>query len=437
MAALDIAIIGPALPAIQHAFNIDGRDLPWLFNIYVLFNLVSTPLMGKLSDIYGRRIIYITAVALFALGSILIMSSVNFNMLLVGRAVQGFGAGGIFPVAASVIGDTIPKEKQGAALGWIGAVFGLAFIIGPPVGGALLLIGWQWIFAVNLPFALVVGFFSYRILPSDKKRKDFSFDYTGMAMLIIALSSLAYGINQIDSSHFISSFGESRVWIPLIVALILFPTFYFHQKYNDHPSLDIKLLNSRQLLITYCIAFGAGIGELSSIYLPSLAHQSFGVSNATASFMLIPMVITLFIFAPLAGMLIDKTEVKYVILAGILLMALGLAVIPVFTITRVTFYISGGLLGAGLSFLLGAPLRYIMNQETTSENRASGQSVLTLFTSMGQIISAALMGAWIQSLGGNVPAYQSAFELLAFLCIPLVIASIFLNRYKLQIQKIK
>ena len=131
MGALDIAIVGPALPAIQAYFGVGERAIAWIFAIYVLFNLVGTPLMAKLSDALGRRSIYVADVTLFALGSLLVAAAPNFGLLLVGRAVQGLGAGGIFPVASAVIGDTFPPEKRGSALGLIGAVFGLAFLVGP------------------------------------------------------------------------------------------------------------------------------------------------------------------------------------------------------------------------------------------------------------------------------------------------------------------
>ena len=110
MGALDIAIVGPALPAIQKQFNIDERSVSWIFGIYVLFNLIGSPLMAKLSDVISRRKIYILDIALFAAGSLIVSFSPNFAILLAGRAIQGFGAGGIFPVASAVIGDTFPEE---------------------------------------------------------------------------------------------------------------------------------------------------------------------------------------------------------------------------------------------------------------------------------------------------------------------------------------
>ena len=122
MGALDIAIVGPALHSIQRSFGVDDRAIAWVFSIYVLFSLIGTPLMAKLSDIFGRRAIYVLDVTIFAAGSLLVALSSSFTLLLIGRAVQGLGAGGIFPVASAVIGDTFPPEKRGGALGLIGAV---------------------------------------------------------------------------------------------------------------------------------------------------------------------------------------------------------------------------------------------------------------------------------------------------------------------------
>ncbi|HEY8449174.1 MAG TPA: MFS transporter, partial [Bacillota bacterium] len=166
MGALDIAIVGPALPSIGRRFDVDARALAWVFTIYVLFNLIGTPLIARLSDQYGRRQLYVLSVGLFAAGSLLVAVTPTFSLLLVGRAVQGFGAGGVFPIATAVIGDTFPPEIRGRALGMLGAVFGLAFLVGPILGGVLLRYGWAWLFLINLPLAAGVIASSLRVLPA-------------------------------------------------------------------------------------------------------------------------------------------------------------------------------------------------------------------------------------------------------------------------------
>ena len=141
MGSLDIGIVGPALPAIQEQFDVNERLVSWIFAIYILFFMIGTPLMAKLSDIYGRRSIYVLDIFIFALGSAITITSVSFEQLLIGRAIQGFGAGGIFPVASAFIGDTFPPEKRGGALGIIGSVWGLSGILGPIIGALLLSYG--------------------------------------------------------------------------------------------------------------------------------------------------------------------------------------------------------------------------------------------------------------------------------------------------------
>src|SRR5690606_35946974 len=122
MAALDIAIVGPALPALQEHYELSERSIAWVFNTFVLFNLLGLPLMARLSDIFGRRAVYAVNIALFAAGSLVVAVAPPFAFVLVGRAIQGLGASGVFPVASAVVGDVIKPEKRGAALGLLGAV---------------------------------------------------------------------------------------------------------------------------------------------------------------------------------------------------------------------------------------------------------------------------------------------------------------------------
>ncbi len=409
MAALDIAIVGPALPAIQTAFQVDARALSWVFNIYVLMNLIGTPLMAKLSDRYGRRAIYVVDIALFAAGSALVMLAPSFTFVIIGRAVQGLGAGGIFPVAAAVIGDTFPPEKRGSALGLIGAVFGLAFIVGPVVGGLLLLLSWHWIFAVNIPIAFLIMWLAWRTLPSTTQQVNTTFDWVGMAVLTVILGALAFGLNQIDAANLAGSVTSWLVWPFLLLAAVLTPLFLRIERRAADPVLHPGLLATRQLRLASAIAFGAGLGEVAVVFLPSLAVAAFGVTESRASFMLLPLVAALFVGSPIAGRLLDKIGSRIVIIGGTALLAWGMLLLWLLGANLVAYYAGGVLVGLGLSALLGAPIRYIMLNEVGAADRAAAQAVATLFTSIGQLVGAAAVGAVVASMGGGVSGYSAAY----------------------------
>ncbi len=421
MAALDIAIVGPALPAIQAAYGVDERLLSWVFNIYVLMNLISTPLMAKLSDRYGRRSIYVLDLGLFAIGSATVMLAPTFAVVIVGRAIQGLGAGGIFPVAAAVIGDTFPPEKRGGALGLIGAVFGLAFIVGPLVGGLLLLAGWHWIFAVNLPIALLIGLLAWQALPTAQHAVQAAFDWSGMAILTVLLGSLAFGLTQIDATALAQSLISWQVWPFLVLAIVLLPLFLRVERRAADPVLRPGLIATRQLRLASGIAFGAGLGEVAVLFLPSLAVAAFAVSESQASFMLLPLVVALFIGSPVAGRLLDTVGSRVVIIGGTALLTAGMLLLWLLGANQIIYYVAGVLVGLGLSALLGAPIRYIMLNEVSVDDRAPAQAIATVFTSIGQLVGAASVGAVAASMGGGVTGYSAAYLTIGVISLVLTV----------------
>lgn len=413
MGALDIAIVGPALPAIRNQFQVSERTLSWMFSIYVLFNLMGTPLMAKLSDMNGRRSVYILDVTLFAIGSLIIALSSSFWMVLVGRAIQGFGAGGIFPVASAVIGDTFPVEKRGSALGLIGAVFGIAFIIGPILGGIILSIAaWNWLFIINIPIAIVIIYMAARLLPATKPDKVVVFDTKGMITLALLLAALAFGINQIDTANFLASLVSVRVWPFLLAFILLLMVFLQIEKRAISPIIPLELFDRRQLKLANMISFGAGIIEASLVFLPLLAVAALGLKESTASFMLMPLVVAMSIGSPTSGRLLDKFGSKSVLRAGTLIAALGTLLLSFFAKSFAMYIIATVLIGAGLSALLGAPLRYIMLNEAKPSERSVAQGITNVFISIGQLLGSAVVGALAASAFNVVSGYSNGYRLI-------------------------
>lgn len=431
MGALDIAIVGPALPAIRAQFQLNERSLSWIFSLYVLFNLIGTPLMAKLSDQFGRRSIYVLDVALFAVGSLVVALAPSFPFVLIGRAVQGFGAGGIFPVASAVIGDTFPAEKRGSALGLIGAVFGLAFLIGPILGGVILsLATWHWLFFINLPIAAVVMVLSLKYLPATRPAESKRFDWAGAVTLTLMLASLALAVNQLDVQRFFASL-VSVTTLPFLAAFaVLFVILTRIEKSAENPIVPASLFNRSQLRLTYALSAGAGFAEAGLVFLPLLAVISLagaGIQEKNASWMLMPVVLAMVVGSPTSGRMLDRFGSRAVILAGTSVLTVGMILVGLFSSSLAMFIFSGVLIGLGLSALLGAPLRYIMLNESRLEERSVAQGVVAIFSSAGQLLGGALTGAIASSRtgsGGAGAGYSLAFLVIGGISLVLAVLAL-------------
>jgi EmrB/QacA subfamily drug resistance transporter len=410
MGALDIAIVGPALPAIQTEYGVDTRGLAWIFNIYVLFALIGTPLMAKLSDRFGRRGIYILAISLFGAGSILIAAAADYRLLLVGRAIQATGAGGIFPVAAAVIGDTFPQDKRGSALGLVGAVFGLAFLIGPLLAGVLLrYASWHWLFLINIPIAILLAAAAARLLPSTRAANPRGFDVAGMLLLSTLLAALAFAITGLDPGRSLLGLTTPAIGGALLAALVLLPVFWSVEKRAADPMVAPALLRSKQMRIAGLLAIGTGVTESGTVFVPALAVAGLGMTEYQASFWMMPAVIAMMVGSPLAGRLLDRMGSQIVVQAGLLLTTLGILIFGLAGAVFTWFVVAQVLAGLGLAALLGAPLRYVVLNEAAPDQRGAAQGLLTVVLSVGQLLGAAIVGAIAASRGSTAHGYQQAF----------------------------
>jgi MFS family permease len=423
MGALDLAIIGPALPAIQADFGLDARDLAWIFNVYVLFQLVATPLMAKLSDRHGRRAVYTANLALFGIGSLVLVAAPNFAVLLAGRALQGFGAGGIFPVAAAVIGDRFPPERRGPALGLLGAVFGIAFLVGPILGGILLRFSWHWLFLINLPIVLVLIFLAWTRLPVAGATAPGPFDAAGAALLSVSLACIAVAFTEMDSAHLLSSLTSPTVLPFMIAPMLLLPWLWRIEQRAADPVIPTQLLRTRQMRLTGAIATGVGTLEAGSAFFPALAVAALGVTDYNASLLLVPSVLATTIGAPLTGRALNALGSRLIVQSGLACVATGALIYALADLTVALFVIGGIIGGLGFSALLGAPLRYIVLNEARPTERAAAQGLLTVFLAIGQLAGAALVGGIAASRGGGTAGYQLALLSLGLLTAVLTIAA--------------
>ena len=219
MGAVDTGIVSPARTIIQNGLSVDEKTGIWMITIYTLAYAAVIPIAGKLADKLGRKYVYIISVALFGTGSIicgLSSASGSFTILLIGRVIQAMGGGGIVPIATAEFGTTFPEEKRGMALGLVGAVYGIANIIGSSIGSLILKIfgnaNWHWLFFVNIPICIFIIIGGLLYIPNHKFEKVKKIDKIGTVLLVIMTLSILYGLRNIDFFDFYNSIRSIEVY---------------------------------------------------------------------------------------------------------------------------------------------------------------------------------------------------------------------------------
>ena len=409
MGSLDTGIIGPVLPSIEATFHLTSRESSWIFTLFVIAFMIGSPVMAKFSDFYGRKKIFILDVLLFGIGSCLIAFSMNIESIFLGRIIQGFGCGGIFPVGGAFIGDAFPLEERGKALGILGSVFGISAIGGPLVGAALIPYGWNWCFTINIPIAIFLIAFALYILPETENKRKLKIDYLGIIILSLLAVFLAYGLNQIDSSNFIKSMLSVNVLPFLIIFIALIPIFFKIEKKAEESIVAIHMLENREIRIACIETLAYGIIYSSAIFVPSLVILSMGLNDQYASLMLIPILGANAVAAPILGKILDSTGSKKIMGVGTILLTIGLIAIAVYPSNMILFLIAGCMIGVGLVTLIGAPLRYIVLTEAKPYERGAGQAIVNMLSSAGQLIGGALIGGIIASFSGIIGYTVSLF----------------------------
>lgn len=408
MAALDAAVVAPAIPALKAAFGVDNSQIGMVTIIFSLFTLTSTTLMASLSDRHGRRPVYLFCVIGFALGSLLIALAPNFGLLLVGRAIQGFSAGGITPTASAMVGDAFPATERGKALGLIGATFGMAFLLGPLVASLILLVlSWQWIFLINLPIAALVLWMGIQRLPSTRSSEPPPLDWAGITLVALVLACLILGINQLLDELF-----ELTLWPWLLTSALLgFVALIMVERRAAKPVVPLTLFTQRQLALTYILCVGAGFGMSSVIFIASVAVAGLGIAPNQAGLLLIPLVIASSAGSVIFGRLLNSLGSRMVLLIGFGTLAIGAALLA---LTRPElglwlFLPATMLIGLGVGIVVGGALRTIVLNEVTAEQRGAAQGLVNVGTSVGSLLVVASLGALADAAGGGMAGLSVAY----------------------------
>ena len=413
MGALDTGIISPARGVIASNLKVTQSASIWMVTIYTLVEAVSMPITGKLADRMGRKRIYITCIILFITGSILCwVSNVveNYNLLLVARAVQALGGGGVMPVATAYIGSSFPPEKRGTALGFVGATYGIATIIGPTLGTAILSIAgnnnWGYLFLINAPISVIIIGLALT-LPENKDTSALKkLDFTGAIVLSIMISSLMYALINLQFFDFVNSIKSVDVWPFLLIFIVALPLFIFIEKKASDPILNLNFFTNKQIVITLILSFIVGSGLMGVVFIPQFGENVLRIRSGTGGYIVTLFAVFTGVSAPLGGKLIDKYGVKKLLLAGFLCTVIGSSYQAFVTAKNPSFMnlaIGIAFMGLGMGFTMGTPINYLMMSLVKPSEVSIGQSTVSLFKSMGVAISPNLLVNFVSDAGQKMP----------------------------------
>jgi EmrB/QacA subfamily drug resistance transporter len=392
LAALDQTVVGTALPRI--ITELQGADLyTWAFTAYLLTSTISGPLYGKLSDLFGRRPVFLFGIAVFMLGSLLAGLSQSMLWLIVARGIQGLGAGALFPVALAVIADVFAPSERGKYQGLFGAVFGLSILIGPAVGGLITdNIGWPWVFYLNLPVGAAVFYVVWRALPSyhlggDKPR----IDYLGAALFTAALVPILIGLTNKQTADWTDPSVGGLILLGAVIALV----FIAVESRVPEPIVPPALFRIRSFTISVAATFLAAFGFFAAVLFLPRWFQVVNHSSATESgYQILPLLGGLIFSAVASGQIVARTgRYKWLIFGALVTMALGLFLLsnlradtPI-PVLWAWMFIAG--LGVGPTF---AVFILIVQNSVPIQRLGTATSNLTFFQQVGGTVGLAITG---------------------------------------------
>jgi len=398
LAALDQTIVSTALKRIVEDFN-GLEHYTWVVTAYLLTSTASTPLYGKISDLYGRRPVFQFAIITFLIGSFAAGAATSMTQLIAFRAIQGLGAGGLMSLTFVIIGDIISPRERGKYQGYFGGVWGLSSVAGPLLGGyfsdhaqILGVTGWRWIFYINLPFGIAALIITSISLHIPKVKREHSIDYLGALLLVGGVSSLLLGISVYGPQD---GWKTSKTITALVIALVLVLLFIFQESRAKEPILPLALFKNHTFSVTSFMAFIIGAGMFGAIVmLPLYLQVVKGDSATSAGLKLIPFMIGIVSMSITSGKLISKHgHYKRYPIIGLALMTIGIAMLSTLTETTAFWMLAiyAVLIGAGLGFSMQTIVIALQNS-VEFKDMGVATSANTFFRSIGATIGVALFG---------------------------------------------
>ncbi|MFD3522885.1 DHA2 family efflux MFS transporter permease subunit [Streptomyces sp. NPDC058653] len=401
LAALDQTIVSTALPTI--ASDLGGLDhLSWVVTAYLLASTAATPLWGKLGDQYGRKRLFQTAIVIFLIGSALCGISQNLPQLIVFRALQGLGGGGLIVLSMAIVGDIVSPRERGKYQGLFGGVFGATSVLGPLLGGVFTQhLSWRWVFYINLPIGVVALAVIATVLHIPVRSTKHTIDYLG-TFLIASVATCLVLVASLGGTTW--SWGSGQIIGLAVLAVILLVLFVRVERRAAEPVLPLRLFTIRTFSLVSLISFVVGFAMFGAMtYLPTFLQVVQGVSPTLSGVHMLPMVFGLLITSTLSGQIVSRTgRWKVFPIAGTGVTAVGLLLLHQLDVNSGTGEMSAFffVFGAGLGLVMQVLVLVVQNS-VGYEDLGVATSGATFFRSIGASFGVAIFGTIFTNLLRN------------------------------------